>query len=76
MVARPLVEIAAADADIGHLEEHVVGADLGRGDLAELDGAPGGSEVHDGGGYGSLLVPQPTVETPTVSRRRRETCRR
>ena len=37
--AGPLVEIAAADADVGHLEKDVIGADLRRGDVTEFDGA-------------------------------------
>ena len=50
MVGRPLVEVAAADAHIGDLEQHVFLADGGAGDLTDLDGALFGGEIDDGGG--------------------------
>ena len=52
MVGGPLVEVAAADADVGDFEQDVFFTDDGSGDLADIDGALFGGEVYDGGGGG------------------------
>ncbi len=49
MVAGPLVEIAAADADIGDLEQHIVRADFGNADFTEFDRAAISGKVDDSG---------------------------
>jgi hypothetical protein len=48
VVGSPLVEVAAADADIGDFEQDVFFTDDGTGDLADLDGALFGGEIYDG----------------------------
>ena len=45
------MEIAATDTDVGHLQQHVIGADRWLFDLADLDGALLGGEVDDSGGF-------------------------
>jgi hypothetical protein len=49
MVGGPLVQVTAADADVGDFEQDVFFTDDGSGDLADFDGALFGGEVYDGG---------------------------
>ena len=48
VVGGPLVEVAAADADVGDFEQDVFFTNDGAGDLADFDGAFFGGEVNDG----------------------------
>ena len=55
MVARPLMQIAAADANRGHLDEHVIGTNLRHLDFPQLHAVFIRREIYDGGlGHGKF----------------------
>jgi hypothetical protein len=54
VIRGPLVQIRAANADIGDFEEHILSTDGGLFDLTDFDGAFFRREVDDGGGFHGL----------------------
>ena len=58
-----LVQIAAADSDGFHREDHIIGARLGTGNLAQFDAVRRGGEINDGSAF-HRRVAFPTATSP------------
>ena len=51
VIRRPLMEVRATDADIGHLQQHILATDNGHLDFTDFYGILFWSKVDDGWGF-------------------------